>query len=64
MTRKNSMDFAGFLEESNRLWARGAWALIVTLARTKFVSRERPNKYAFHDTGMGSCKPPGAGNIT
>jgi len=49
---ENFNDFAGFLEESNRLWARGAWALIVTLARTKFVSRERPNKYAFHDTGM------------
>jgi len=45
-------DFAGFLEESNRIWAKDAWALIVSLARTKFVYKDRPNKYAFHDTGM------------
>lgn len=45
-------DFSAFLEESNRVWARGAWALIVTLARTRHVYRDRPNKYAFHDTGM------------
>jgi nitroreductase len=45
-------DFASFLTESNREWAKEAWALIVTLARTKFSYKERPNAHAFHDTGM------------
>jgi nitroreductase len=45
-------DFTGFLEESNSVWAKNAWALIVSLARTKFVYKDRPNKYAFHDTGL------------
>jgi nitroreductase len=45
-------DFASFLVESNRQWAKEAWALIVTLARTRFEYKDRPNAYAFHDTGM------------
>jgi nitroreductase len=45
-------DFAGFLEESNQIWARNAYALIISLTRTKHVYKDRPNKYAFHDTGM------------
>ena len=45
-------DFLGFLNASNQIWARSAWALIVSLARTKHVYRDRPNRYAFHDTGM------------
>jgi nitroreductase len=45
-------EFAGFLVEWNRDWAKGAWALIVTLARTRFVYRDRPNRHAFYDTGM------------
>jgi nitroreductase len=45
-------DFASFLEESNRIWASSAWALIVTLARTRYARRDRLNKYAFHDTGL------------
>jgi nitroreductase len=50
--RESFDDFASFLVESNREWAKEAWALIVTMARTKFVYRERPNTYAFHDTGL------------
>jgi nitroreductase len=50
--REKFDDFASFLVESNREWAREAWALIITLARTKFVYKDRPNIYAFHDTGM------------
>jgi nitroreductase len=45
-------DFTSFLEESNRVWAKGAWALTVTLARTIFVYKDRPNRHAFHDTGL------------
>ena len=50
--REKFDDFASFLVETNRLWANEAWALIVTLARTKFVYKDRPNAYAFHDTGL------------
>jgi nitroreductase len=40
------------LEETNRLWARSAYALIVSLARKNFTYKNRLNKYAVHDTGM------------
>jgi nitroreductase len=45
-------DFIGFLEESNQVWAKNAYALIISLARMKYVYKDRPNRYAFHDTGM------------
>jgi nitroreductase len=53
---KNGMDkfddFASFLEESNQIWARGAWALIVVLARMRHTYKNRPNRFAFYDTGQ------------
>jgi nitroreductase len=45
-------DYLGFLSDSNKLWARHAYALFISLARTKFSYSKRPNRYAFHDTGM------------
>jgi nitroreductase len=45
-------DLLDILEESNRLWARSAYALIVSLARKNFTYKNRFNKYAVHDTGM------------
>ena len=45
-------DYLGFLNNSNRVWARHAYALIISLARTKFFYNNRPNRFAFHDTGM------------
>ncbi|HUX96441.1 MAG TPA: nitroreductase family protein [Bacteroidales bacterium] len=45
-------DYLGFLAESNQLWAKNAWALIVTLARTKFSHNSKPNRFALYDTGM------------
>jgi nitroreductase len=50
--RETFDDFASFLVDSNKAWAKDAWALIVTLARTKFAYKNRPNTYAFHDTGL------------
>jgi nitroreductase len=44
--------FLSFLEENNRIWASQAWALVVTLARTKSSFNKRENPYALHDTGM------------
>ena len=45
-------DYVGFLNDGNKVWAKNAYALIVGLARMKHIYKERPNKYAFYDTGM------------
>ena len=45
-------DYLGFLAESNQIWAKNAWALIITLARTKFTHNGKPNRFALYDTGM------------
>jgi nitroreductase len=45
-------DFLGFLNESNQLWAKNVYALMISMARTNFKYKGRPNRHAFHDTGM------------
>ena len=40
------------LADGNQIWAKNAWALIVSLARTNHQYKGRPNRYSFHDTGM------------
>jgi nitroreductase len=45
-------EFLGFLVESNRMWAKNAYALVISLARTRFSYKGKPNRYASHDTGM------------
>jgi nitroreductase len=45
-------DFAGFLADQNRLWASNAYCLIISMARTNFTVSGKPNRFAFHDTGM------------
>jgi nitroreductase len=45
-------DYVGFLNDGNKLWARHAYALIISMARTKFSYKSKPNRFAFHDTGM------------
>jgi nitroreductase len=44
--------FLGFLTESNRVWAKNAYALIISFARLNSSYNGKPNRYAFHDTGM------------
>jgi len=44
--------FVSFLDEDNQKWAREAWALVISLARTKSSFSKRENPYAFHDTGL------------
>jgi nitroreductase len=54
-TRENGEVFnayTGFLFESNQVWAKEAFAIVISLARTKFSHSGKPNRYAFHDTGM------------
>ena len=45
-------DFLGFLAEGNKLWAKNAYALAISMARTKFSYNDKPNRFAFYDTGM------------
>lgn len=45
-------DYIGFLTDSNQLWAKNAWALIITMARTKFYDSGKLNRFALYDTGM------------
>lgn len=44
--------FTEFLNEGNRVWASQAYALIISMARMKFTFSGKPNRFAFHDTGM------------
>jgi nitroreductase len=45
-------DYTRFLTDSNQLWAKNAYALVISMARTKFAHSGKPNRWAFHDTGM------------
>ena len=45
-------DFVGFLVEGNKVWAKYAYALAISMARTKFSKSGEPNRHSFHDTGM------------
>jgi nitroreductase len=45
-------DYLGFMVDSNKVWAKHAYALIISMARTKFSYNGKPNRHAFHDTGM------------
>ena len=45
-------DYLGFMVDSNKVWAKHAYALIISMARTKFSYSGKPNRHAFHDTGM------------
>lgn len=45
-------DYLEFLVDANKMWTRYAYALIISMVRTKFSYNDKPNRYAFHDTGM------------
>jgi nitroreductase len=45
-------DYIGFLTDGNKVWAKHAYAIVISMARTKFSYNGKPNRYAFHDTGM------------
>lgn len=54
-TRENKEifdEYIGFLTEGNKLWASQAYAIIISMARMKFTFSGKPNRFAFHDTGM------------
>jgi len=45
-------DYLDFLVDSNRIWAKDAYAIIISFARMNFTHSGKPNRYAFYDTGM------------
>jgi nitroreductase len=45
-------NFIGFLVDSNKVWAKNAFAIIISFARSNFAKSGKPNRHAFHDTGM------------
>lgn len=54
-TKEQEEDFARLLAcllEGNRKWAYRAPALILSIASLNFEENGKPNRHAFHDTGM------------
>lgn len=45
-------DFIGFMVDGNKIWAKNAYAIAISFARTRFSQSGKPNRWAFHDTGM------------
>jgi nitroreductase len=45
-------DFIGFMVDGNKVWAKNAYAIVISMARTRFSHSDKPNRWAFHDTGM------------
>jgi nitroreductase len=50
--RKTFDAFTGFLADGNQIWAKNAYMLAVSLARMNSSYNGKPNRHAFHDTGM------------
>jgi nitroreductase len=45
-------DYIGFMTDGNKIWAKNAYAIVISMARTRFSHSGKPNRWAFHDTGM------------
>jgi nitroreductase len=45
-------DFIGFMADGNKIWAKNAYAKVISMSRMKFSYNGKPNRWAFHDTGM------------
>lgn len=45
-------DYLGFLSDSNKVWVENSGTIIISMARTRFSHNGKPNRFAFHDTGM------------
>ena len=50
--RKVFEEYLGFMNDGNKEWAKNAYAIIISMAQTKFSYSGKPNRFAFHDTGM------------
>ena len=45
-------DYIGFMVDGNKIWAKNAYAIVISMARTRFSHNGKSNRWAFHDTGM------------
>jgi nitroreductase len=45
-------DYIGFMNDGNKIWAKNAYAIVISMARIRFSHSGKPNRWAFHDTGM------------
>lgn len=55
VTRENNRvfdDYLKFLPYQDRIWAKGAYALVVAMARMHFGENGKVNRHAVYDTGM------------
>ena len=55
--RENHSQFNSLLDclvEGNRIWARNAPMLVLSVARMNFSGNKKYNKYALHDTGLAT----------
>ncbi|UCG28971.1 MAG: nitroreductase family protein [Bacteroidales bacterium] len=53
--RENLPQFTAMLDclvEANRIWARNAYLLVLSIARMVLSRDGKPNRYAFHDVGL------------
>jgi len=57
--RDDEAEFARLLSclvASNRSWAKGASALLLTVASTKLAHNDQPNRHALHDVGLATAQ--------
>jgi nitroreductase len=52
---QNHEKLVSVLMEANRLWARKAPVLILTVAHNKFTKNGNPNRHSFHDVGQAAA---------
>lgn len=55
--RENRPEFEAMLDclvKDNRIWARNAPMLVLSVTRMNFSRTDKPNKYAFHDVGLAT----------
>jgi nitroreductase len=43
------------LADANKIWAKNAPVLVVTLAKKNYQYQDRPNQFAWHDVGMATA---------
>lgn len=54
-TKDQNLEYERLLEclvEGNRDWARHAYLLLLTIAKTHFSHNDQPNRHAYHDVGL------------
>lgn len=56
-TQDQPAEFAAMLSclmEANQVWAKNAYALVISVAKLNFDRNSKPNRHAFHDVGLAT----------